>query len=38
MTQFVEYNPLIYKVMKLASSLIPGPLHIGEMQVVFRKA
>jgi len=44
MTQFVEYNPLIYKVMKLASSLIPGklrewivPLYIGEMQVVFRK-
>ena len=44
LTQFIEFNPLIYKVMKAASALIPAklrswivPLYIGEMKVIFRK-
>ncbi len=44
LTQFVEYNPWIYKSMKAASVVIPKslrnwilPLYIGEMKVIFRK-
>lgn len=44
LTQFIEFNPLIYRVMKLASAVIPKklrqwivPLYIGEMKVIARK-
>ena len=44
LTQFIEFNPLIYRVMKLASSFIPRrlrqwivPLYIGEMKAIARK-
>src|SRR5262245_52542264 len=44
LTQFVEYNPSIYKVMNAASKLMPAslldwtlPLYIGEMMVIARK-
>ncbi len=44
LTQFKEFNPLIYKVLRGLSALIPErlrevimPLYIGEMMVVFRK-
>ncbi|MFN0077702.1 MAG: class I SAM-dependent methyltransferase [Prosthecobacter sp.] len=44
LTQFIEFNPLIYRVMKLASAIIPKklrqwivPLFIGEMKVIARK-
>jgi SAM-dependent methyltransferase len=44
LTQFVEFNPLIYKAMKAVSWLLPTrlkewivPLYIGEMIVIFRK-
>lgn len=44
LTQFIEFNPLIYRVMKLASVIIPKklrqwivPLYIGEMKVIARK-
>ncbi|MBL9117203.1 MAG: class I SAM-dependent methyltransferase [Verrucomicrobiaceae bacterium] len=44
LTQFIEFNPMIYRVMKLASAVLPRalkewivPLYIGEMKVIFRK-
>lgn len=44
LTQFIEFNPLIYKVMKAASVILPKslrnwivPLYIGEMKVIARK-
>ena len=44
LTQFIEFNPMIYRIMKLASSILPTmlkewivPLYIGEMKVIFRK-
>lgn len=44
LTQFIEFNPLIYRVMKLASAILPRklrqwivPLYIGEMKVIARK-
>lgn len=44
LTQFIEFNPLIYRVMKLASVILPRklrqwivPLYIGEMKVIARK-
>lgn len=44
LTQFIEFNPLIYRVMKLASFIIPSrlrqwivPLYIGELKVIARK-
>jgi len=44
MAQFVEYNPLIYRMMKAASRLIPNrlrewivPLYIGEMKIIARR-
>lgn len=44
MTQFIEFNPLIYRVMKAASALLPAkwrqwivPLYIGELKVIARK-
>ncbi|MBX3290080.1 MAG: class I SAM-dependent methyltransferase [Acidobacteria bacterium] len=40
-TQFVEYNPMVYRFLNVASKLVPGflrqqiiPLPIGEMMVV----
>lgn len=43
-TQFIEFNPLIYRVMKVAAALIPAamrrlivPLYIGELKVIARK-
>ncbi|MCP5554754.1 MAG: class I SAM-dependent methyltransferase [Verrucomicrobiales bacterium] len=44
LTQFVEYNPLIYRVMKMAAVFLPRalrqwilPFYIGEMKVIARK-
>ena len=44
LTQFIEFNPFIYRVMKLVSGLLPQrlrqwivPLYIGEMKVIARK-
>ena len=44
LTQFIEFNPLIYRVMKLASASLPRklrqwivPLDIGELKVIARK-
>jgi 2-polyprenyl-3-methyl-5-hydroxy-6-metoxy-1,4-benzoquinol methylase len=43
LTQFVEYNPLIYKVLNALTTIIPNqlrnmivPLYIGEMNVITR--
>ena len=45
LTQFAEYNPLIYKLLKMASRAIPSglrrvpiPLPIGEFRVIARKS
>ena len=43
LTQFAEYNPLIYRLMKMASAVLPRrlrqyivPLYIGEMKIIGR--
>ncbi|MCB1233947.1 MAG: class I SAM-dependent methyltransferase [Verrucomicrobiae bacterium] len=43
LTQFIEYNPLIYRLMKLAGVFLPArarewivPCYIGEMKVIAR--
>lgn len=45
LTQFIEYNPMIYRVMTLIGHILPArlrtwiiPLYIGEMKVVARKS
>ncbi len=45
MTQLREYNPVIYRILRAASRIVPGklraqpiPLYIGEMLVVARPA
>ena len=45
LTQFVEYNPMIYRAMKLLAHLLTVklrtriiPLYIGEMKVIARKS
>ena len=44
LTQFIEFNPLIYKAMKAASVVLPQtlrewivPLYIGELKVIARR-
>lgn len=44
LTQFIEYNPLIYKVLKGVSYVVPFalrrkpvPLPIGEIRLIARK-